>query len=107
MDAYSRPMFVLGLVTLPMLSTLSYQSSSLPSPISVLVYIDLVYVFFYASAFMYRRYRPGCPHLGLPCRWIWLFVLLSCLLWSRPTPGVGSLGNSAESLIQLTLRSVG
>ena len=46
MYAYSRTTFVLGLVTLPTLSTLSYQSSSLPSPISVLVYIDLVYVFF-------------------------------------------------------------
>ena len=47
--------------TLPTLSTLSYQSSSLPSPISVLVYIDLVYVpFLYASAFMYRRYL--CSH---------------------------------------------
>ena len=33
--------------TLPTLSALSYQSSSLPSPISVLVYIDLVYVPFF------------------------------------------------------------
>ena len=33
--------------TLPTLSTLSYQSSSLPSPISVLVYIVLVYVSFF------------------------------------------------------------
>ena len=33
--------------TLPTLSTLSYQSSSLPSPINVLVYIDLVYVSFF------------------------------------------------------------
>ena len=33
--------------TLPTLSTLSYQSSSLPSHISVLVYIDLVYVPFF------------------------------------------------------------
>ena len=47
MYAYSCTTFVLGLVTLPTLSTLSYQSSSLPSPISVLVYIDLVYVFFF------------------------------------------------------------
>ena len=46
--------------TLPTLSTLSYQSSSLPSPISVLVYTDLVYVPFFSSAFMYRRYL--CSH---------------------------------------------
>ena len=44
---------------------------------------------------------PGYPHLGLPRRWIWLSVLLSCLLRSRPPPGVGSLENSAERLVLL------
>ena len=63
MYAYSRTTFVLGLVTLPTLRTLSYQSSSLPSPISVLVYIDLVY-FFLCVCF----YVPSLPS-RLPSPW--------------------------------------
>ena len=71
MYAYSCTKFVLGLVTLPTLSTLSYQSSSLPSPISVLVYIDLVYVFFLCVCL----YVPSLPS-RLPSTWFAVSVEL-------------------------------
>ena len=77
------------LVTLPKLSTLSYQSSSLPSPISVLVYIDLVYVFFLCVCL----YVPSLPS-RLPSPWFAVSVdLVICFAFLftvvQTNPGCG------------------